>query len=134
MIPEDLQYTRGHLWVRRNGETATLGLTEPMVRRLAPLITVELPDPDDDVMVEIAFGEVEGHAETHHLYSPVEALVSEVNDELMWNQRKLLTDPYGKGWLIKIKVPEEAQWQELLSAEQYRRLCIEAWGEQFEDE
>ena len=81
MIPEDRYYTRGHIWVKIDEASVEIGVTEPIVRKLTPLIVVELPDQDDEMKAELPFGEIEGLNETFQLYPPVEARVTEVQDE-----------------------------------------------------
>jgi len=134
VIPEELLYTKYHEWLRADGGSVVLGVTMPLVRRFSPIISVELPDVDDELMPEIAFGEVEGLHGTHQLHVPTEARVVAVNEEIIWDQRKLIKDPYGAGWLVRLEVENRAALEGLLDAEQYRALCVEEFGENFEDE
>ena len=108
-----------------------LGLTEPILRKLRPLVSIELPEANDELMVELPFGELEGVEETYQLYPPAEARIIEVHAELVWDQKKLLTDPYGAGWLMKIRVHNPRQLDGLMNAESYREFCIEDLGEEF---
>lgn len=132
-IPDDRAYTKNHEWVRLSTAVVEIGVTEPLLRKVKPLISIELPDPDDELQMELPFGELEGVAHTHQLYPPVEARIIETNDELVWDHKKLLNDPYGAGWLLKIKVADPEQLRELLSAESYREFCTEDLGERFGD-
>lgn len=131
MIPDDRAYTKNHEWVKPDTAFVELGLTDPLLRKLRPLVSIELPDADDELMVELPFGEVEGVQETYQLYPPAEARIIEVHAELVWDQKKLLTDPYGAGWLMKIRVYNPRQLDGLLNAESYREFCIEDLGEEF---
>lgn len=132
MIPDDRVYTKNHEWVKPGTALVEIGVTEPILRKVIPLIAIELPDPDDVLQMEMPFGELEGLAHTHQLYPPVEGSIIEVNHELVWNHKKLLKDPYGEGWLLKVRVdePEELlHLRHLLNARIYRRFCAKDLGE-----
>lgn len=131
MIPDGRGYTRDHQWVRRDAAFVEMGVAEPLLRKLIPLVSIELPDADDELMLELPFGELEGLHEVHQLYPPVEARIIEVNQELVWNHRKLLKDPYGAGWLLRIRVHHPRELKRLLSARAYRAFCAEDLGEEF---
>jgi glycine cleavage system H protein len=134
MIPEDLVYTKFHAWVRQGEPLVEVGVTEPFLRRVAPLISLELPDPDDEMKPQLPYGEVEGHQESWRLYPPAEARIVEVNEELVWNHEKLLKDPYGEGWLLKVRVHDPEELAHLWSPGVYRRFCEDTLGAEFVDE
>ena len=108
MIPADLFYTKHHLWVRPEADCVEVGVTEPLIRKIKPLVSVEMLEPDDEMKDELPFGELEGCRETYRLYPPAETRILEVNDELLWDQTKLERDPYGEGWLFRI-LPSKLQ-------------------------
>ena len=91
----------------------------------------EIPEVDDDVKVELGFGELEGAEETHQLYPPIESRVIEANAELVWNHQKLLKDPYGEGWLLKLAMQDAERVEALMSAEEYQEFCAEDLGAKF---
>ncbi len=134
MIPEDRMYTLNHEWVRLDTAFVEIGVTEPLVRSLLPLVSVELPEADDELMPELPFGELEGLHEVHQLYPPAEARIVEVNEELIWNHSKLLKDPYGDGWLLKIRMHDPEGLEGLLAAETYREYCAQELGEDSADD
>jgi glycine cleavage system H protein len=129
VIPEDRYYSKCHQWVKIDEAVVQLGITEPLVRKLSPLVAIELPEQDDEMKVELPFGEVEGLEETFYLYPPFEARVAEAHEELMWDVDKLLKDPYGKGWLLKIRVHDPQELKRLMSAQAYREFCAQDLGE-----
>ena len=131
MIPDDRYYTRSHVWVKIDEAVVEVGVTEPILRRLEPLISIELPEEDDEMKVELPFGELEGLRETYQIYPPVEARVVAAHDELLWNLDKLAGDPYGKGWLVKIRVHEPQELKNLLTAKAYAEFCGRDLGEDF---
>lgn len=131
MIPDDRRYNRYHVWAMQVGELLEVGVTEPILKKLSPLVSVEIPEVDDDVKVELGFGELEGLEEVHELYPPIESRVVEVNDELIWNHQKLLKDPYGDGWMMKLTMQDEEKVEALMSAEEYREFCADDLGEKF---
>jgi glycine cleavage system H protein len=131
MIPDDRRYNRSHVWAMQVGELLEIGVTEPILKKISPLISVEFPEVDDDVKVELGFGELEGSEETHQLYPPIESRVIEANAELIWNHQKLLKDPYGEGWLLKLAMRDEEKVEALMDAQEYREFCAEDLGEKF---
>jgi glycine cleavage system H protein len=134
MIPQDRYYTKGHQWVKIDEAIVAVGVTEPILRKLSPLVSIDLPDKDEEMKAELPYGELEGLQETHQLYPPVEARVVDVHEELLWNLDKLAKDPYGKGWLLKIRVHDPQELKNLLSARAYREFCAQDLGEGFADE
>ncbi len=128
MIPEDRYYTKGHVWVKIDEAVVELGATEPIIRKLSPLISIDLPDPDDEMKMELPFGELEGLQDTFQLYPPVEARITDVNDELLWNLDRLAGDPYGEGWLLKIRVHDPQELRQLLNSNVYAEYCSEDLG------
>jgi glycine cleavage system H protein len=123
MIPDDRVYTRNHEWVKVGKGILELGVTQPLLRKIGPLISVELPDADDELKAELPFGELEGLEETWQLYPPVEGRILEVNDEIVWDHKKLVKDPYGKGWLLKVRPHDPEAVKRLWAPGLYRKYC-----------
>jgi glycine cleavage system H protein len=134
MIPDDRHYTKDHEWLKEEGGLSVVGVTEPLLRKLSPVISVELPEPDDEMKNELPFAELEGGQENWRFYPPAEARVIEVNDPLTWDQRPLEKDPYGAGWLMKIRVDDEDELRLLMNANTYRIFCLETLGEEYIDD
>ena len=123
MIPDDRVYTTSHVWARLGTTLLELGVTEPLLKRVGTLLSIDLPDADDELKLEQPFGQQEGQEWTHQLYAPVESRVVEVNGELVWNHKKLAKDPYGQGWLLKMEVRGPDDLAGLMNAEAYEQFC-----------
>ena len=135
MIPDDRFYTIQHLWIRPDEAQVEIGVAEPLLWRLGPIISVELLDADDEMKLELPFGELECAEETYQLYPPIEACITEVNDELIWNHVKIAEDPYGKGWLIRLRMEDQRDLHQLfMPASLYRKFCVENLGEESVEE
>ncbi|MCD6263947.1 glycine cleavage system protein GcvH [Candidatus Bathyarchaeota archaeon] len=121
-IPEDLYYTEEHEWLKvLEDGTALVGITDYAQKSLHEVVYVELPNPGDMVKQGEAFGTVESVKAVSDLYSPVSGIVEEVNEELLDSPELINSDPYGKGWIVKIKPKSlEDELENLLNAEQYR--------------
>ena len=130
MIPDDRTYTPTHEWVKIDVEVVRMGVTAPLLEQLGPLVSVELPRPNDEMKLDIAIGTVESDNEVHDIMPPADAAVLEVNTGLEWDLDKLAEDPYGEGWMMKIKVHEPDQLRDLLTPEAYSSYCEELWGKE----
>ena len=119
MVPEQMRYAQTHEWCRLDGEFLVIGVTENAIRPLGDLIYVELPENDDDVLIEVPFGEIEGSRGSKDLTSPVDGRVAEVNSRIVLNPEILNKDPYGDGWLVKLKAEGPISLDNLLSASDY---------------
>ena len=104
MDPKQLRYARTHEWARLEGDVCVVGLTQFAVDQLTDIIYIELPDVGDPVTAEGSFGEIESVKSVNDLYSPVSGEVVDVNKQLEDDPSLVSKDPYGKGWLAKIKV------------------------------
>ncbi|MDP6107202.1 MAG: hypothetical protein QGI33_02060 [Candidatus Brocadiia bacterium] len=124
-IPNDRMYLRNHEWIMPEEGSSLLGVAEPVVKALGSLISVEIPGFNDEMMQGIAFGAIEGTRGLHELNAPADAVVLEVNDTILWDLEALSSDPYGKGWLLRIRVHDREQLQGLLDAATYRAHCSE---------
>ncbi len=121
-IPEELQYTRSHEWVRTEGDTATIGITDHAQDELGDIVFVELPEEGATFDAGDSFGTVESVKAVSDLYTPVGGEVVEVNAALNDSPEKINEDPYGEGWIVKIQVSGEA---DLLSASDYEQILEE---------
>ena len=121
-VPEELQYTKTHEWVRTEGDTATIGITDYAQDELGDIVFVELPEEGATFDVGDAFGTVESVKAVSDLYAPVGGEVVEVNEALDDSPEKINEDPYGEGWIVKLSVSDEGK---LLSASDYEQLLEE---------
>jgi glycine cleavage system H protein len=121
-VPQDLQYTRSHEWVRTEGDTATVGITDHAQDELGDVVFVELPDEGATFDAGESFGTVESVKAVSDVYAPVGGEVVEVNSSLEDAPEKINDDPYGEGWLVKLRTSGEA---DLLSPEEYEKVAEE---------
>jgi glycine cleavage system H protein len=121
-IPEDLQYTKSHEWVRIEGDTATIGITDHAQDELGDVVFVELPDEGATFDAGESFGTVESVKAVSDLYTPVGGEVVEVNSSLEDAPENINEDPYGEGWIVKLRTTDEA---DLLSPEEYEKVVEE---------
>ncbi len=124
-IPEDLKYTKEHEWARIEGDIATIGITDYAQSELGDIVYVELPKVGAKVEQMAPIGTIEAVKTVADLYSPVSGEVIEVNEQLTQNPSKINTDPYGEGWIAKIKISNTDEIKNLLSAEDYRKYLSE---------
>jgi glycine cleavage system H protein len=125
MNPKDLKYTATHEWVRLEGGTATVGITEHAAHALSDLVYLGLPSVGDKIAAGKSFGEIESVKAVSDLNAPVDGEVVAVNDSLSDDLPTINHDPYGKGWLIKVKLKGAAP-ASLLGADQYDKLVAES--------
>lgn len=118
-LPKDLRYTPTHEWVRIKGRTAIIGLTEFALEGLGRIIDISLPDKGDELLVGMAFGDVETTKALHEIMTPIEGEVLEINKNLFKNLDLITRDPYIRGWLIKIRIFGPLDHDSLLSADEY---------------
>ncbi len=121
-VPEELEYTRSHEWVRTEDDTATIGITDYAQEELGDIVYVELPEQGDSFDAGDSFGSIESVKAVSDLYTPVGGEVVEVNEALNDSPEKINEDPYGDGWIVKLRVSEEG---DLLSASDYEQLLEE---------
>ncbi len=121
-VPGDLQYTKSHEWVRTEGDTVTIGITDHAQDELGDVVFVELPDEGDTFDSGESFGTVESVKAVSDLYTPVGGEVVEVNSALDDAPEKINEDPYGEGWIVKLRTSGDA---DLLSAEEYEKVLEE---------
>ncbi len=117
--PADRRYTIEHEWIRAEGEHYVIGITAFAQDQLGDIVYVELPKVGDRVQAGNTFGVIESVKTASDLYAPVSGEVVEVNSELIDQPQVVNADPYDSGWMIKIKVEDSAQVEQLLTAAQY---------------
>ncbi len=120
-IPGDLKYTKEHEWVRLDGDVATIGITDYAQGELGDVVFVELPAVGDQVKENDTFGTIEAVKAVADLYSPLDGEVVEVNEALEDAPDTVNNDPYGDGWMVRVKVANSSDYDSLLSAEAYQK-------------
>ena len=121
MDPQTLRYAKTHEWAHLEGELCTVGLTQFAVEQLTDIIYIDLPDVGDPVLTGDGFGEVESVKAVSDLYSPVTGDIVAVNEKLLNDPTLVSKDPYGKGWIIKVKVEKGTTLDHLMTLEQYKQ-------------
>jgi glycine cleavage system H protein len=121
-IRDDLKYTKEHEWVKVEGDTAIMGVTDYAQRQLGDVVFIELPQVGAQLEQMKAFGVIEAVKAVSDIFSPISGEVAEVNSQLESQSNLINTDPYGEGWIIKIKVKNPAELDALLSPVDYRKL------------
>jgi glycine cleavage system H protein len=121
-IKDDLQYTKEHEWVKLEGEVATVGITDYAQRQLGDVVFVELPQVGTQVEQMKPFGVIEAVKAVSDLFSPVTGEVTEINSKLESQSNLINSDPYGEGWIIKVKLKDPKELDALLSPADYRKL------------
>ena len=120
--PSELKYTKDHEWIKMEGNIATVGITDFAQGELGDIVFVDVDSVDDELNAGDVFGSVEAVKTVSDLYLPVSGKVIEFNDALEDEPELVNSDPYGKGWIVKIEVAADTDQSELLSAEQYQAL------------
>jgi len=118
-LPAELKYTKSHEWIRLEGDTATIGITDHAQSELGDVVFVDLPTAGRSLRAEETFGTVESVKTVSDIYAPIKGDVVEVNPALAGDPGLVNTDPYGDGWLMKVKVSDPADVAALLDAAQY---------------
>ncbi len=121
-IPADLKYTKDHEWLRVEGDTATVGITDFAQGELGDIVYVEVETIDDTLKQDEVFGTVEAVKTVSDLFLPVSGTITEFNDALADTPELVNSDPYGDGWMIKMTIEDASQLEGLLSAEAYQEL------------
>jgi glycine cleavage system H protein len=126
MAPANLRYTKDHEWLKVDGDVATIGVTDFAASQLGDVVFVDLPASGKAVEQFATFGVVESVKAVSDLYAPVSGEVVEVNPDLSGNPELVNSDPFGGGWMIKVRVSDATQIDGLLDAAAYDRLTAEA--------
>ena len=121
-IPAELKYTKEHEWIRLEGEIATVGITDFAQKELGDIVYVEVDTLDQTLDKDEVFGTVEAVKTVSDLFLPLSGEIVEFNEDLESNPESVNSDPYGKGWMIKIKVADVSDFDSLLSADDYKNL------------
>lgn len=121
-IPSNLKYTNDHEWIRLEGDTAYVGITDYAQKELGDIVFVDVDTLDETLEAEEAFGTIEAVKTSSELLMPVAGEVIELNEELADAPEKVNSDPYGEGWIIKIKVSDASEIEGLLDAKAYEAL------------
>jgi len=121
-IPSNLRYTKDHEWVKLEGNIATIGITDFAQRELGDIVYVEVDTIGKDLEAGAVFGTVEAVKTVSDLFLPVSGIISELNPALAGTPESVNNDPYGAGWMIKMKVNVPADVEALLDAEAYKDL------------
>jgi len=121
-IPSELKYTKEHEWVRVEGDVATIGITDFAQGELGDIVYVEVETTGETLSKDEVFGTVEAVKTVSDLFMPVSGEVLEFNEDLESNPESVNSDPYGAGWMIKIKLTDAAELNDLMNAEDYTAL------------
>jgi glycine cleavage system H protein len=119
MVPDNLRYTKDHEWIRVDGELATVGITDHAQQELGDIVFVELPRVGAVLAQSASFGSVESVKAVSDVYSPVSGEVVEVNTALADAPERVNADPYGDGWILKLRLSDAGQVSGLMTAAQY---------------
>lgn len=121
--PTDLKYTKEHEWIRDNGDgTATVGITDFAQSELGDIVFVEIEPEGYEFDQDEVFGTVEAVKTVSELFAPVAGEVEEINDKLEMEPELVNDDPYGEGWMVKIKLSDPSQLDDLMSADEYEEI------------
>ena len=121
-IPTNLKYTKDHEWISMDGNIATIGITDFAQSELGDIVYVEVETLDQNLDKDEVFGTVEAVKTVSDLFLPLSGEIIEFNEDLERNPETVNSDPYGKGWMVKVKVSDASQWDELLDSEAYGKL------------
>jgi glycine cleavage system H protein len=125
IIPEDLRYSAEHEWVRVDGDTVTVGITDFAQDSLGDIVFVQLPDVGLDVIAGAGITEIESTKSVSDIYAPVSGTVTAVNEALQDTPELVNQDPYGDGWIMSVQISEAGELDALLDAAGYRALTEE---------
>ena len=121
-IPDNLKYTKDHEWVKVDGNIATIGITDFAQGELGDIVFIDIDTVGEELDNEEVFGTIEAVKTVSDLFMPISAEVLEFNEDLEDSPENINTDPYNKGWIIKVNISDNSELDALLSAEQYRNL------------
>ena len=121
-IPENLRYTKDHEWLKAEGDTAVVGITDFAQNELGDIVFIEVETIGESLDKEETFGTIEAVKTVSDMFMPVAGEVVEFNEALGDNPEKVNQDPYGEGWIVKIRISNPSQLEELLDAKRYSEL------------
>jgi glycine cleavage system H protein len=125
-IPDELRYTSEHEWIAINGSVASVGITDYAQQALGDVVYVSVPAPGTRVSAGEPCGEIESTKSVSDIYSPVDGEVTEVNGDLEDDPALVNSDPYGAGWLMRVRLDPDADESGLMTADEYANLTKEA--------
>jgi glycine cleavage system H protein len=125
LVPEDLFYSEEHEWLRLEDDVAIVGITDFAQDQLGDIVYVDLPEVGATIEVGSVVGELESTKSVSDVYSPVSGEVIAINPELEGSEELINSDPYGEGWLFKVRVADSDPTEGLLSAEQYTTITVQ---------
>jgi glycine cleavage system H protein len=125
MTPDDLLFTKEHEWLRIVDETGTIGISDHAQKQLGEIVYIELPKPGAKFSSGDSFGNVESVKAVSELFMPVSGEVVEINEELGSSPEQINEDPYGNGWMIRIRLASQDETGDLMSAEEYDEYTAE---------
>ncbi len=124
-MPDDLKYTKEHEWVKVEGKSATIGITDHAQTNMGDIVYVELPEEGEQVKKDDTFGVVESVKAVSDCYAPISGRVSEVNTVLTESPETINEDCYGEGWMIKVEIANAAELGQLMDQKQYADFVAE---------
>ncbi len=124
-FPDELRYSKEHIWVRLEGKRAIIGITDYAQEELGTITAIELPDIGDELEQDDSFGSVEARKTVAELYAPVSGEVAEVNEELHTAPELVNDDPYDSGWLVAVEIVDPDELNSLMSPEDYMEYISE---------
>ena len=125
-VPAELKYTKEHEWVKLDGNTAIIGITDYAQGELGDIVFVELPEIGTEVKQLDSFGTIEAVKAVSDMYSPVSGKVIGINSAVEEDPMVINRDPYGEGWMLKVEISNPAELGQLLDADGYQKLLAEA--------
>jgi glycine cleavage system H protein len=125
MRPQDVKYTKTHEWVKVEGDVATIGISDFAASHLSDLVYLDLPEAGDSTVAGKCFAEIESVKAVADIYAPVTGEVIAINAEAVDDLDRISKDPFGAGWMVKVKLAKPEELKDLLSAEQYEKIVQE---------
>lgn len=121
-IPADLRYTKEHEWIKIDGDVATIGITDFAQGELGDIVFIDVDTLEQELGKDEVFGSVEAVKTVSDLFMPLGGTVQEMNESLEGEPEKVNSDPYGEGWMVKVKISDMSQIDELMDAKAYKEL------------
>jgi len=121
-LPQELKYTKEHEWIKIDGDIVTIGITSHAQAELGDIIFIEFPEIDQEIERDEPFGTIEAVKTVADLFAPVSGTVTEINESLEDSPETVNEDAFGDGWIVKVKVSDVGELDELLTVDQYTEL------------
>ena len=125
MYPEDLKYSKDHTWIRVEDDEGTIGITDYAQESLGDIVYVDVPEEEDEIEAGEEIAEVESTKATSSVISPVSGTVIEVNEDIEDSPDTINEDPYGDGWIVRVKLSDPSELKNLMTAEAYQKFVEE---------